>query len=193
MKKKILTLLLTPLLLLSACSSQTNTNKSQPAKTKQVAKKKKKALPKEAKLKLNKKYPGFKLTTIPTVFWGTWYRSDEFSKTARPLTITQHTIGDSVVYKKTNPNLKLDHNSETQNKTYAGGDSMITVENHNGQNWLHVREFLDTVDIIYITGTFKGQPCLYLAYSAGDIHSALFKNKKAAIKYRKYDFSKIKN
>ena len=54
-------------------------------------------------------------------------------------------------------------------------------------------DFLDTVDIIYITGTFKGNQCLYLAYSSGDIHSAMFKDKKAALKYRKYDFSKITN
>ncbi len=75
MKKKILTLLLTPLLLLSACSNKTNANENQPTKTKQVAKKKKKAStkeakPKEAKPNLNKKYPGFKLTTVPTVFRG---------------------------------------------------------------------------------------------------------------------------
>jgi hypothetical protein len=54
-------------------------------------------------------------------------------------------------------------------------------------------DFLDTVDIIYITGTFKGHRCLYLAYSSGDIHSAIFKDQKAALKYRKYDFSKVTN
>ena len=33
--------------------------------------------------------------------------------------------------------------------------------------------------------------CLYLAYSSGDIHSAMFKDKKVALHYRKYDFSKV--
>ena len=70
---------------------------------------------------------------------------------------------------------------------------MISLEDKNGSQWLRAPGFLDTVDIIYITGTFKGNQCLYLAYSSGDIHSAMFKDKKAALKYRKYDFSKITN
>ena len=142
---------------------------------------------------LNKKYPGFKLAMIPTVFQGTWYQTDRYSKTARKFIITKHTIMDSVVYQKTDPNLKLNHRSEKNNKVYAGDASMVSFEDKNGSKWLRARGFLDTVDLIYITGTFKGNQCLYLAYSSGDIHSAMFKDKKAALKYRKYDFSKITN
>lgn len=100
---------------------------------------------------------------------------------------------ESVVYQKTDPNLNLSHRSEKDNKTYAGDATMVSFEDKNGSQWLRARGFLDTVDIIYITGTFKGHRCLYLAYSSGDIHSAIFKDQKAAIKYRKYDFSKITN
>lgn len=32
---------------------------------------------------------------------------------------------------------------------------------------------------------------LYLAYSSSDIHSVMFKDKKVALHYRKYDFSKV--
>lgn len=130
---------------------------------------------------------------IPTVFQGTWYQTDRYSKTARKFIITKHTIMDSVVYQKTYPNLNLNHRSEKNNKVYAGDASMVSFEDKNGSQWLRARGFLDTVDIIYIPGTFKGNQCLYLAYSSGDIHSAMFKDKKAALKYRKYDFSKITN
>ncbi|WP_223876363.1 hypothetical protein [Lactobacillus crispatus] len=147
----------------------------------------------EFKPNLKKKYPGSKLTSIPEQFRGTWYRSDPLSKSARKLIINKHTIGDSVVYRQVDKSIKLDHNSEQKNKTYSGGDSMIAIEQHQGQTWMRVREFLTTVDIIYITGQFKGHPCLYLAYSSGDIHNALFKNKALAIKYKNYDFSKIKS
>lgn len=130
---------------------------------------------------------------IPTVFQGTWYQTDRYSKTARKFIITKRTIMDSVVYQKIDPNLNLNHRSEKNNKVYAGDASMVSFEDKNGAQWLRARGFLDTVDIIYITGTFKGNQCLYLAYSSGDIHSAMFKDKKAALKYRKYDFSKITN
>lgn len=49
---------------------------------------------------------------IPTVFQGTWYQTDRYSKTARKFIITKHTIMDSVVYQKTDPNLNLNHRSE---------------------------------------------------------------------------------
>ena len=134
-----------------------------------------------------------KNTVKSTVFQGTWYQTDRYSKTARKFIITKHTIMDSVVYQKTDPTLNLNHRSEKNNKVYAGDATMISLEDKNGSQWLRARGFLDTVDIIYITGTFKGNQCLYLAYSSGDIHSAMFKDKKAALKYRKYDFSKITN
>ncbi|WP_297815491.1 hypothetical protein [uncultured Lactobacillus sp.] len=85
----------------------------------------------------------------------------------------------------------MDHNSEKQNKVYAGDISIGRIEQRNGTQWLRVRDVLGTVDFIYIPGNFQGHQCLFLAYSSGDIHSAIFKNAKTAIKYRKYDFSKV--
>lgn len=194
MKRKLtLTLFLPLFLCLTACSNnnrpvavnETSKTSSQPAH-----KHNKKT---DFKPNLKKKYPGFKLATVPSAFRGTWYRSDPLSKNARKLVINKHTIGESAVYRQVDKSIRLDHNSEQKNKIYAGSDSMIATEQHHRQSWLRVREFLTTVDIIYITGNFKGHPCLYLAYSSGDIHSALFKKQATAIKYRKYDFSKIKS
>lgn len=189
MKKLALILLST--LLLTACSNTSKNNQPKSSSSKSSITTSKTTTKTSSKPNLNKKYPGFKLAMIPTVFQGTWYQTDRYSKTARKFIITKHTIMDSVVYQKTDPN--LNHRSEKNNKVYAGDASMVSFEDKNGSKWLRARGFLDTVDIIYITGTFKGNQCLYLAYSSGDIHSAMFKDKKAALKYRKYDFSKITN
>ena len=191
MKKVALILLST--LLLTACSNTSKNNQSKSSNSASSTTTSKTTTKTSSKPNLNKKYPGFKLAMIPTVFQGTWYQTDRYSKTARKFIITKHTIMDSVVYQKTDPNLKLNHRSEKNNKVYAGDASMVSFEDKNGSKWLRARGFLDTGDIIYITGTFKGNQCLYLAYSSGDIHSAMFKDKKAALKYRKYDFSKITN
>lgn len=191
MKKLALILLST--LLLTACSNTSKNNQSKSSNSASSTATSKTTTKTSSKPNLNKKYPGFKLAMIPTVFQGTWYQTDRYSKTARKFIITKHTIMDSVVYQKTDPNLKLNHRSEKNNKVYAGDAGMVSFEDKNGSKWLRARGFLDTVDIIYITGTFKGNQCLYLAYSSGDIHSAMFKDKKAALKYRKYDFSKITN
>ncbi len=189
--KKVALILFSTLLLTACSNTQNNQPKSSSSKSSITTSKN--TVKTSSKPNLNKKYPGFKLATIPTVFQGTWYQTDRYSKAARKFIITQHTIMDSVVYQKTDPNLNLNHRSEKNNKVYAGDASMVSFEDKNGSQWLRTREFLDTVDIIYITGTFKGNKCLYLAYSSGDIHSAMFKDKKAALKYRKYDFSKITN
>ncbi len=186
--KKVALILFSTLLLTACSNTQNNQPKSSSSKSSITTSKN--TVKTSSKPNLNKKYPGFKLATIPTVFQGTWYQTDRYSKTAR---ITKHTIMDSVVYQKTDPTLNLNHRSEKNNKVYAGDATMISLEDKNGSQWLRARGFLDTVDIIYITGTFKGNQCLYLAYSSGDIHSAMFKDKKAALKYRKYDFSKITN
>lgn len=191
MKKLILVLFST--LLLTACSNNSSNNETKSSSSKSSITTSKKSKTTTPKPNLNKKYPGFKLATLPDIFQGTWYQTDTYSKQARKFIITKHTIMDSVVYQKTDHNLNLSHRSEKDNKTYAGDATMVSFENKNGSQWLRSRGFLDTVDIIYITGTFKGQPCLYLAYSSGDIHSAMFKDKKAALKYRKYDFSKVTN
>lgn len=191
MKKLILILFST--LLLTACSnvSSNNSKNKSSSNSKSSVTTSKKIKTVTPKPNLKKKYPGFKLALIPTDFQGTWYQTDIYSKNARKFTITKHTIMDSVVYEKIDPNLNLSHRSEKDNKTYAGDATMISTESKNGSQWLRARGFLDTVDIIYITGTFKGHPCLYLAYSSGDIHSAMFKDKKVALQYRKYDFSKV--
>lgn len=189
--KKVALILLSTLLLTSCSNTQNNQPKSSSSKSSITTSKT--TTKTSSKPNLNKKYPGFKLATISTVFQGTWYQTDRYSKTARKFIMTKHTIMDSVVYQKIDPNLSLNHRSEKNNKVYAGDATMISLEDKNGSQWLRARGFLDTVDIIYITGTFKGNQCLYLAYSSGDIHSAMFKDKKAALKYRKYDFSKITN
>lgn len=191
MKKVVLILL--SMLILTACSNTTKDTQSKSSTSTSSTSTSKNTTKISSKPNLNKKYPGFKLATIPVAFQGTWYQTDRYSKTARKFKITEHTITDSVVYQKTDPNLNLNHRSEKNNKIYAGDATMISFENKNGSEWLRARGFLDTVDIIYITGTFKGNDCLYLAYSSGDIHSAMFKDKKIALKYRKYDFSKITN
>ncbi len=169
MKNKFSMIILFPLFFsLSACSNRSSRPATVNETVSSSATHKASKQANEFKPNLKKKYPGFKLTSIPEQFRGTWYRSDPLSKS-------------------------VDHNSEQKNKTYSGGDSMIAIEQHQGQTWMRVREFLTPVDIIYITGQFKGHPCLYLAYSSGDIHNALFKNKALAIKYKNYDFSKIKS
>lgn len=189
--KKVALILFSTLLLTACSNTQNNQPKSSSSKSSITTSKN--TVKTSSKPNLNKKYPGFKLATIPTVFQGTWYQTDRYSKTARKFIITKHTIMDSVVYQKTDPTLNLNRRSEKNNKVYAGDSTMISLEDKNGSQWLRARGFLDAVDIIYITGTFKGNQCLYLAYSSGDIHSAMFKDKKAALKYRKYDFSKITN
>ena len=131
----------------------------------------------EFKPNLKKKYPGSKLTSIPEQFRGTWYRSDPLSKSALKLIINKHTIGDSVVYRQVDKSIKLDHNSEQKNKTYSGGDSMIAIEQHQGQTWMRVREFLTTVDIIYITGQFK-DILVYILHILPEISTTHFSKTK---------------
>lgn len=142
------------------------------------------------KIDLHKKYKGFKLTSVPDQYRGTWYRGDPYSKKATKLVITTHTFNGSVTYQRIDSNLKLDHNSEKQNKEYAGNAVMITTDN----NSLKERGFLDTVDMVYKLGTFKGETCLYMSYGTNPkaINGVAFKDKQVALKYRKYDFSKIK-
>ena len=167
--KKLIPIILASLFLVG-CSQQKPhlQNSSSPTSSKQV---KKNASPTAPKPDIHKKYPGLTLMTIPSQFRGTWYRSDPFSKNARKLVITDHLVNNSVLYKKTGK-FKLDHNSAKQNKEYAGDISLGRVMQKNGQTWLRVRDILGSVDLIYITGNFKGHECLYLAYSSGDIHSA---------------------
>lgn len=142
------------------------------------------------KIDLHKKYKGFKLTTVPSQYRGTWYRADPYSKKATKLVITTHTFNGYVTYQKTDPNLKLDHNSEKQNKEYAGNAVMISTDN----GVLKERGFLDAGDMVYKLGQFKGQSCLFMSYGTNPnaVNGVAFKDKKVALKYRKYDFSKIK-
>ena len=178
--------------MLSACSNHNNTQKPTNKPQTHYQSKKQNTPIKSNKPDLKKKYRGLKLMTVPSEFRGTWYRSDAFSKKARKLIITNHLVNGSVLYKKVGK-FKLDHNSTKQNKEYAGNISLGNYLQKNGQSWLRVTDILGTVDLVYITGNFKGHECLYLAYSSGDIHSAIFKDAKTAIKYRKYDFSKVNN
>ncbi|MDB6227351.1 hypothetical protein ODV20_09955, partial [Lactobacillus amylovorus] len=58
-------------------------------------------------INIHKKYKGFKLATVPSQYRGTWYRGDPYSKKARKLVITEHTVNGDVTYQKVDPNLKL--------------------------------------------------------------------------------------
>lgn len=139
-----------------------------------------------------KKYKNLKLMTIPEEFQGTWWRSDQFSKKARSLKIDSHSVNGSVLYYQTEK-FRRDHNSEKQNKEYGGQDiSVGQVTTLNNRPALRVWDILGTVDLVYLKGKFQGHDVLYLAYSSGDIHGALFKDAKLALKYRKYNFSNIK-
>lgn len=141
------------------------------------------------KIDLHKKYKGFKLATIPTQYRGTWYRANAYEKNATKLVITTHTVNGAAAYQQTDPNLKLNRHSEKQNKEYAG--NAVVVKNVN--NSLKVRGFLDPVNLVYRPGQFKGQPCLFMSYGTNPkaTNGAVFKNKAAALKYRKFDFSKV--
>lgn len=99
-------------------------------------------------------------------------------------------MNGAVVYQQIDPNLELNRNSARQNKEYAGDGEIIAF----GSNQIKVRGFFDTVDLVYTIGNFKGQPCLFLSYGTNSrtINGIIFKNKQAAVKYRKYDLSKIK-
>lgn len=128
MKKVALILLST--LLLTACSNTSKNNQSKSSNSASSTATSKTTTKTSSKPNFNKKYPGFKLAMIPTVFQGTWYQTDRYSKTARKFIITKHTIMDSVVYQKTDPN--LNHRSEKNNKVYAGDASMVSFEDKNG-------------------------------------------------------------
>lgn len=190
MKRVIFILLLSSLL--AACSTNASSTQDHPAQPKSTERSAKTVQVSRNSYKpdIHKKYPGLKLMTIPESFRGTWYRSDAYSKKARKLVISKHIVNDEVMYEKIG-NFKLDHNSEKQNKIYSGSIAIGSVSTINNQICLRTRDVLGTVDLIYIPGSFQGYPCLYLAYSSGDIHSAIFKDPQTAIKYRKYDFSKI--
>ncbi len=109
---KKVALLLFSTLLLTACSNTSKNNQPKSSSSKSSITTSKNTVKASPKPNLNKKYPGFKLATIPTGFQGTWYQTDRYSKTARKFIITKHTIMDSVVYQKTDPNLNLNHRSE---------------------------------------------------------------------------------
>ena len=132
--KKVALILFSTLLLTACSNTQNNQPKSSSSKSSITTSKN--TVKTSSKPNLNKKYPGFKLATIPTVFQGTWYQTDRYSKTARKFIITKHTIMDSVVYQKTDPTLNLNHRSEKNNKVYAGDATMISLEDKNGSQWL---------------------------------------------------------
>lgn len=142
------------------------------------------------KINLHLKYKGFKLASTPIEYRGTWYRANPYDKKATKLVITNYTINGAATYHQVDPNLKLDRHSEKQNKEYAGNAIAINVDN----NLLKTRSFFDTVGLVYKTGQFKGHPCLFMSYGTNPkaINGAVFKDKGIALKYRKFDFSKLK-
>lgn len=191
MKKLSLILMLLLSLGLNACTASPKTHSAAKnnAATKTITKKAKHTI-KSPQHTSPKHYPGFALATIPQQFRGTWYRANQYDKQATKLIIAAHTVNGTPVYQQTDPNLKLDKNSVKQTKEYVGPAAMITIS----ANQLKVREFFDTVDLIYTLGQFKGETCLYLTYGTNPqaINGAIFKDKQTAIKYRQYDFSQNK-
>lgn len=183
----ILVLLLTGCEQKKQATPKSATHQSTTTKSKKSASKKHKNT---FKINLHKKYKGFKLATVPASFRGTWYRSNPYNKKANKLIISRHIVNETVVYQQIDPNLRLNHNSAKQNKEYAGDGGIITT----APNQIKVRGFLDTVDLIYTLGNFKGHPCLYLSYGTNPkaVNGIVFKDKQAALKYRKYDLSRIK-
>ena len=91
---------------------------------------------------------------------------------------------------KVDPNLKLNRHSEKQNKKYSGNIVLIDTQG----NLLKVRGFLDLGNLDYQPGQFKNHDCLFLSYGTDPsvINGAIFMDKNVALKYRKYDFTKVK-
>lgn len=194
MKSNKIILITTILLLgisISVCGHHSEDHSNSSSQSVKI-KKQSSSIPKEktTKINLHKKYKGFKSSTVPTEYRGTWYRGNPYNKQATKLVITAHTINGAVTYRKIDPNLKLDHNSEKQNKEYAGDAVMISIDTSS----LKERGFLDTVDMVYKIGNFKGKPCLFMSYGTNPkaVNGAIFKDKNVALQYRKYDFSKVK-
>lgn len=158
MKKTILILLLISSITLNACTPQT-ASLSKPHST-EIQKHKIKLKKQPVKINIHHKFKGFKLANVPKQFCGTWYRADPYSKKARKLIITSHTVNGDIAYQKIDPDLKLNHNSVKQNKKYAGNICLISVQG----NSLKVRGFLDVVDLVYKTGFFKEHSCLFMSY-----------------------------
>ena len=160
MKKSIILTSAFAALLLTGCQHQSTTNtKSTSATSSSVKHYETKSTNPTPKIDLKKKYKGFKLATVPDQYRGTWYRADPYSKKVEKLIITDHTVNGDVTYQKIDPNFKLDHRSEKQNKEYAGNIVLIELQN----NSLKVRGFLDTVSLNYQLGQFKNHNCLFLS------------------------------
>ncbi len=189
-KKFLLLSLLIPVLLLSGCSQNKQAKAPAARQSRSVRRAKKRSSKDVFKVNLHKHYKGFKLATVPASFQGTWYRGNPYDKKISKLIISQHLVNGAVVYQQIDPNLELNRNSARQNKEYAGDGEIIAF----GSNQIKIRGFFDTVDLVYTIGNFKGQPSLYLSYGTNPrtVNGIIFKNKQAALKYRKYDFSRIK-
>lgn len=190
MKKSIILTSIVAALLLAGCTKQTIKTSSQSSSSSKVAHHQTKSKNETSKIDIHKKYKGFKLATVPSQYRGTWYRADPYSKKARKLVITKHTVNGYVTYQKIDPNLKLNRHSEKQNKKYAGNIVLIDTQG----NSLKVRGFLDLVNLDYQSGQFKNYECLFLSYGTDPsvINGAIFKDRAVALKYRKYDFTKVK-
>lgn len=193
MKKLFILLNVASALMLSGCSQKNSNSKVSSKSTSSVkivhSKNNHKTLP--SKINIHKKYKGFKLATVPVQYRGIWYRADPYSNKARKLVITKHSVNGNITYTKVDPNLRLNQRSEEQNKKYSGNIVLISVQS----NTLKVRGFLDTVSLIYKLSQFNNEECIFMSYGTDDsvINGALFKDKKTALKYRKYDFTKVKD
>lgn len=192
MKKAIVLISVMAAALLTGCNKQTAKSNlsSQSSSSSKIVRHETKSSSEAPRINIHKKYKGFKLATVPSQYRGTWYRGDPYSKKARKLVITEHTVNGNVTYQKVDPNLKLNRHSEKQNKKYSGNIVLIDTQG----NSLKVRGFLDLVNLDYQPGQFKNHDCLFLSYGTDPsvINGAIFMDKNVALKYRKYDFTKVK-
>lgn len=178
--------------LLTGCNKQTAKSNlsSQSSSSSKIVRHETKSSSEAPRINIHKKYKGFKLATVPSQYRGTWYHGDPYSKRARKIVITEHTVNGDVTYQKVDPNLKLNRHSEKQNKKYSGNIVLIDTQG----NSLKVRGFLDLANLDYQPGQFKNHDCLFLSYGTDPsvINGAIFMDKNVALKYRKYDFTKVK-
>lgn len=102
MKKAIVLISVMAAALLTGCNKQTAKSNlsSQSSSSSKIVRHETKSSSEAPRINIHKKYKGFKLTTVPSQYRGTWYRGDPYSKRARKLVITEHTVNGDVTYQK---------------------------------------------------------------------------------------------
>lgn len=103
MKKTIVLISVMAAALLAGCNKQTAKSNlsSQSSSSSKIVRHQTSSSSEAHRIDIHKKYKGFKLATVPSQ-----YRGDPYSKKARKLAITEHTVNGNVTYQKVDPNLK---------------------------------------------------------------------------------------